>query len=369
MAPRPKTKAAQAAADLAAEPLLGSHSDDGDHDDVLNARDQQMQDNLQSFLAAAGGNKGGGKLQPLRPMPALGNSNANAAGKSGAGAVGGGGAARPGLQQGSKPVPQQAQAAKRRPAAGGQTAAQRAHAAAAAAAQGAAAAAAAPAAGGGAADGHGGGGGAGGLGGAEAELNAALASMAAVAGGNDRGGMPSAGGAGGSGSKRKQEAAGVAAPTARGKQIRSGGSGMATTTPAAAVPLTTDRDGLPTLEGLRAWSAGLVTALNDKVSGPLMVPVIKAIEEGFNKLNRRAAADHLEVEKHIKTSNKSLQTAASQHAAVQRDVQDMLEALLDDLESGRTELLGALRTEVVAPLEAGLTGLAAKYKIRLSAAD
>ncbi len=53
---------------------------------------------------------------------------------------------------------------------------------------------------------------------------------------------------------------------------------MTAATPAAAAPLTTDRDGLATLEGLRAWSSGLVTALNDKVSGPMMAPIIKAIE-------------------------------------------------------------------------------------------
>lgn len=44
------------------------------------------------------------------------------------------------------------------------------------------------------------------------------------------------------------------------------------------MPLATDRDGLPTLEGLRAWAAAQVAALNDKVSGPMMAPVIKAIE-------------------------------------------------------------------------------------------
>eukprot|EP00198_Chlamydomonas_reinhardtii_P012466 XP_001701803.1 predicted protein [Chlamydomonas reinhardtii] len=213
MAPRPKTKAAL---QPAGEPFLGQS--DGEQDDVLNARDQLLHDNLQNYLAAVGGNKAGAKLQPLRQVAGLGN-NTNAAGATGAG---GSGAAGAGLQQGGK----QAQA--------------------------------------------------------------------------------------------QQQAQAVA-------------------------------------------------ALNDKVSGPMMAPVIKAIEEGFNKLNRRAAADHLEVEKHIKTSNESLQTAASQHAAVQRDVHEMLEGLLDDLESGRSELLGALRTEVVAPLEAALSGLAAKYKIRLAA--
>ncbi|PNW86617.1 hypothetical protein CHLRE_02g093900v5 [Chlamydomonas reinhardtii] len=365
MAPRPKTKAAL---QPAGEPFLGQS--DGEQDDVLNARDQLLHDNLQNYLAAVGGNKAGAKLQPLRQVAGLGN-NTNAAGATGAG---GSGAAGAGLQQGGKQAQaqQQAQAvaqaaAKRRPAAGGQTAAQRAHAAAAAAAHGAAAgpgAAAGGAGGGGAADvgacgGAGGNGGGGGN--AAAKLNAALASMAAAAGGGggDMGGA-AGGGAGGSGGKRKQEAAGLAAAPGRSKQPRAAAT-------AAAVPLATDRDGLPTLEGLRAWAAAQVAALNDKVSGPMMAPVIKAIEEGFNKLNRRAAADHLEVEKHIKTSNESLQTAASQHAAVQRDVHEMLEGLLDDLESGRSELLGALRTEVVAPLEAALSGLAAKYKIRLAA--
>lgn len=35
---------------------------------------------------------------------------------------------------------------------------------------------------------------------------------------------------------------------------------------------------------------------------PVHVLLSPCLQEGFNKLNRRAAADHLEVEKHIKVS-------------------------------------------------------------------
>ncbi|GLC37463.1 hypothetical protein PLESTB_001857000 [Pleodorina starrii] len=283
-----RQKKAAAAPEPAANPP-------GDHEDDLFDPDQDLQNNLTNFLAAAA------TATKAKPSAAAAAAGAVPASKAPANA---GAGAQPGL------LPLK----RISPASGGQ--------------RGVAAGSAADA------------------GGSRAARPAGRAA-----------GSAAAAAAGASGTKRKADTT-LPAPGAR-KQARAAGGAAA-----ADPPIPTDRNGVPSLEGLRSWASSRVSALQERANSEFGQLCAKVIEDGYARVNELAAQHHSTVSTMLQDSVNALEMARSQHTTAMEDIAVVLkDGLLGEIEAMKADLLGALRSEVLGPLDSGIAAVQAKYKI------
>ncbi|GIL93402.1 hypothetical protein Vretifemale_20805, partial [Volvox reticuliferus] len=126
--------------------------------------------------------------------------------------------------------------------------------------------------------------------------------------------------------------------------------------------LPTDRDGVPTLEGLRGWMAARIPALQDETTAAFS-HCAKVIEDGYNRVNEMTQQHHSTVSALLQSSSEALDLARSQHATALGDIEAIYNGVLEETGSLRSELQEALRNEVRGPLEARIAMIQAKYKI------
>ncbi|KAG2500521.1 hypothetical protein HYH03_001298 [Edaphochlamys debaryana] len=192
------------------------------------------------------------------------------------------------------------------------------------------------------------------------EAAAAAAAAGAGAEGAGEGEQPAGGEAGAgaaAGSKRKAEA-GAVVPAAKkpagrpaAAAARASGGGALAGPSAGGGPL----------EELRSWMLQRGAEL-EKAAGALEEAVGRVVQDGSKRLEAVTSGHSAQLEALANNSEAACNTAKDQHADVMATIDEMRNKALKDLSAAAAEQTQALRTEVMARLEAGLEELRGRKK-------